>query len=91
MGQLEDCIIFKEPLPVKKKKPTKIRSAAPPKNLATLDKTVPRKRPLSSAAHEAWVASLPDPTMLELTEEEKEREAMLQRRAQYFNKVFDTL
>ena len=39
-------------------------------------------------AHEAWVASLPDPVAAPLTEEEKEREAMVKRRSQYF---FDLL
>ena len=90
-NDLEDRFVFKKPLPVNKRKPIKIRSASPPKNLATPDETVPSKRPLSSAAHEAWVASLPDPPTEELTEEEKERGAMLERRAQYFKKVFATL
>ena len=35
-------------------------------------------------AHEAWVASLPHPVAAPLTEEEKERMAMVQRRNQYF-------
>ena len=89
-SELEDRFVFKEPLPVKKKKTAMIRSAPPPKNLATPDETVPRKRPLSSAAHEAWIASLPDPPSEDLTEEEKEREAMLERRSQYFKRMFST-
>ena len=90
-SELEDRFVFKEPAPVRKKKPTKIRSASPPKNLASPDKTVPRKRPLSSAAHDAWIASLPEPFTEELTKEEKEREAMLQRRADYFKRIFSTM
>ena len=35
-------------------------------------------------AHEAWVASLPLPVAAPLTDEEKERMAMVQRRNQYF-------
>ena len=38
-------------------------------------------------AHEAWVASLPDHVAAPLTEEEKEREAMIERRSQYFEKL----
>ena len=83
--------ILKKPLPVKRNRPSKTKSASPPKNLAAPEQNVARKRPLSSAAHEAWVASLPDPPTEELTEEEKERGAMLERRAQYFKKVFATL
>ena len=94
-SDLDDRFVFKKPLPVKEKKQAKnlgkIRSASPPKNLATPDKNVPRKRPLSSVAHEAWIASLPDPSTEELTEEEMEREAMLQRRSLYFKKMFSTL
>ena len=89
-NELEDLFVFKEPLPVKEKKPTKTKSASPPKNLATPEETVPKKRPLSSAAHEAWIASLPDPPSEDLTEEEKEREAMLERRSQYFKRMFST-
>ena len=90
-NELEDRFVFKEPLPVKKKKSNKIRSASQPKNMAAPDETVPRKRPLSSADHEAWVASLPDPPIEELTEEEKEREDMIERRSQYFKRMFSTL
>ena len=89
--EAEDNFVFKKPYPVKEKSEAKTRSASPPKNLASPDKTVPRTRPISSAAHEAWVASLPDPPLEELTEEEKEREAMLQRRAQYFKNMMDNL
>ena len=90
-NELEDRFVFKEPLPVKKKNPTRIRSASPPKNLATPDKTVPRKKHLGSEAHEAWIASLPNPPMEELTEEEREREDMLKRRSEYFKRMFSTL
>ena len=90
-SEMEDRFVFKEPLPVKNKETTKTRSASSPRNLATPDKTVPRKRPLSSVGHEGWIASLPDPPAEELTEEEKEREAMLQRRAQFFKNMFSTL
>ena len=84
---MEDQFVFKEPLPVKRKKTTKIRSASPPKNLAAPDQTVPRKRPISSVAHEAWIASLPDPPTVELTEDEKEREAMLEKRRKLICKL----
>ena len=87
----EDQFIFKKPLPIIRKIPTKPRSTSQPKNLAPPELTEPRSRPLSSAAHEAWVSSLPDPPMEEFTEEEKEREAMLQRRAEYFKRMFTTL
>ena len=90
-SELEDRFVFKEPNPVLRKKPDKIRSASPPKGLAPLDETVPRKRPLSSVAHETWIASLPDPPAVELTEEEKDREDMLLRRSQHFKKMFATL
>ena len=86
--ELEEDIDFKKPLPVKRNIPNKTRSASLPKNLATPEENVPRKRPLSSAAHEAWVASLPEPNTEELTEEEKEREAMVERRSQFFKKLF---
>ena len=86
-NELEDQFVFKEPLPVKRKKTTKIRSASPPKNLAAPDQTVPRKRPISSVAHEAWIASLPDPPTVELTEDEKEREAMLEKRRKLICKL----
>ena len=88
--EIEDSFVFKKPLQVKRRVGQKIRSASPPKQLAAPDQTVPRKRTLTTAAHEAWVASMPDPPMEELTEEEKERETMLQRRAQFFKKVYDT-
>ena len=90
-SDLEDRFVFKEPHPVQRRKPATIRSASPPKCLAPMDETVPRKQTLSSAANESWIASLPDPPTEELTEEEKEREAMLQRRSQYFEKMFSTL
>ena len=80
--------IFKKPLPVKRNRPSKTKSVSPPKNLAAPEQNVPRKRLLSSAAHEAWVASLPDPPTEELTEEEKEREAMVQRRTQFLKDIF---
>ena len=89
--EVEEDFIFKEPYPVRKQKEPKNLSASPPKNLAPEDKTVPRKQLLSSAAHEAWVTSLPDPPAEELTEEEKEREAMIKRRSQYFKRMFDTM
>ena len=89
--EVEDDFVFKKPYPLKGQKASKIRSASPPKNLAPTDMTIPRKRPLSSAGHEAWVASLPDPPTEELTEEEKEREAMVERRSQYFKRMFDTM
>ena len=90
-GEVAEDFVFKEPHPVRKKKTVKIKSASPPKNLAPPDKTVPRKRPLTTAAHEDWVASLPDAPVEELTEEEKEREAMLQRRARFFKNMMGNL
>ena len=89
---VEDDNDFKKPLPVKRHRGHKVkRSASQPKDLAPPDKAVPRKRPLTSAAHEAWIAGLPDPTTDELTEEEKEREAMVERRSQYFKRMFGNL
>ena len=87
----EDQFIFKEPFPVRRRRATKTRSASPPKNLAAPEQTVPKKQPLSSAAHEAWVASLPGPPIEELTEEEKEREAMVQRRSHFFKAMFNKM
>ena len=87
----EEETLFKKPLPVKKfGKKYKI-SASPPKNMAPVEETVPRQRQMVSAAHENWVASLPDPPMMELTDEEKERQAMLKRRAQYFKNMYDSM
>ena len=90
-AEIEDDFVFKKPLQVRKRVVNKTRSASPPKQLAAPDQTVPRKRPLTTATHEAWVASLPDPPREELTEEEKEREEMLQRRARFFQKLQDNL
>ena len=89
--EVEEDFVFKKPLPVRRSRATKNRSASPPKNLAAAEQSVPRTRPLSSSAHEAWVASLPDPPMDELTKEEKEREDMVERRSQFFKKLFDKM
>ena len=87
----EEEFIFKKPQPIRRQISNKSRSASPPRNIAPQEKTVPRTRPLISAAHEAWVASLPDPLTEALTEEEKEREVMIQRRSQFFKNLFDKM
>ena len=89
--EVEEDFIFKKPLPIRRSRTTMNRSASPPKNLALPEQSVPRKRPLSSSAHEAWVASLPDPPMEELTEEEKEREAMVLRRSRFFKNLLNKM
>ena len=43
----------------------------------------------STAAHEAWVSSLPSPTQAPLTLEEEERAAMLQRRSNFMADLRD--
>ena len=83
--------VFKKPLPVRRQTGRKFKSASPPRNLASPEPTVPRKRPLTSASHEAWVASLPDPPLEELTEEEMERGVMMQKRSQFFKNLFDNM
>ena len=55
--------VFKKPSLIKRHRESKKKSSSPPKNLGPPDKTVPRKRPLTSAAHEEWIGSLPDPPL----------------------------
>ena len=89
--EIDEEFIFKKPLPVRRQTATKLKSASPPRNLASPEPTVPRKRPLTSVSHEAWVASHPNPPLEELTEEEMERGVMMQKRSQFFKNLFDNM
>lgn len=92
-AEADEDFVFKKPRSLKKKEFGRkhTRSASLPKNLAPEENHVPRRRPLSSAAHEEWIATYPDVEEEELTEEEKEIEDLVKRRSQYFKGLFDKM
>lgn len=93
----EEDNVFKMPLPVEvwaqkkfgRQQQQQKRSVSPPKNMAPEEKTVPRKRSTTNAAHEAWIDSLGKAPEEVLTEHEKEIAEMRLRRAKFWKQMRD--